>query len=148
MHSNRYWIFFLIAVALVAFGFGANAAWQLRRYFALDAQAPSMELSWTVKSKMGDRYYLLGKSSFQVKETRYSGETLVEKPMFRNLWSANSFIEEIKDQSRLVYYSRVQPQINTLERHFPLKEVLSAAALLVLFLYFLGLGYYVGLRNR
>ena len=148
MHSNRYWIFFLISVAAITFGFCGNAAWQLYRFWAHDATVTTTSIQWRVESKIGDRYYLVGDYTFEVEGKSFTGQTLLEKPLFRNLWSANQAIEDIGDASRPVYFASKNPILNTLDLHFPLKEALSAAALLGLMLYFLGLGYYVALQKR
>jgi len=148
MHPNRYWIFFLVSVALVAIGFGGSAAWQLYRYRAYNATIQPTTLNWTVESKIGDRYYLVGEYSFEVEGKSFAGKTLLEKPLFRNLWSANQAIDEMGDSLRPVYFVSHKPEISTLNRHFPLKEVISAAALMALLLYFLCLGYYVAIKRR
>lgn len=148
MHSNRYWFFFLLFVASVTLWFASVATVRLYRYYSLDSRALAQEVTWTVESKIGDRYYLVGTYRFQVGEKSYTGQTLMERRIFRNQWSAMQAIDEYRSRKWPVYFRSSKPEVSTLFKHFPLKETFSALSLVAILLYFIVVGYYVGAKER
>jgi hypothetical protein len=145
MHRNPFWILFLSLLVLGIGGFSVRTGCHLWHYLRLDKQIPAQNIQWSVVSLSDEEFVPFARYYFNVKGISYQGQTLWQET-YLNAWTAQETIARLSASPPLVWFYAPNPEISSLQKHFPLKESLYTLLLWFLGLYFLGLGYYVKLR--
>ena len=148
MHKNRLFLILLTALVLLSLWYTIDAIQHSFEYKKLSAKAKIDEINWSVKQLGSDRFIPLGHYQFSAKETIYSGNSELSRPVYRNAWAIEQSFSDLSGQYKFVWYNPKDPSHNSLQKRFPTRECVSAFVLWVIFLYFLGLGYYVGRRQN
>lgn len=142
MHANRYWWLFLVCIASVVCWKSGVALYRLYGYYRLTAHAEASLSDWSVVKLAEDSYVLKTRYRFQSGQRVFSADYLYYDSPYLNAWGAEKAIGKAPSKGE-VWYSARNPLVSTLQKNYPLKECLSAAALWALLLYFIWLGYYV-----
>jgi len=141
MHANKIWLTFLAAITLAVMWFSWDALTQMRRYYSLQQKTTLLNAEWGLV-KMNEESYRIGvEFSFAFEAKTYRGTEHFQKPLYPNPWAAEYGIKEREGQTNEVWFCPSHPKICSLEKKFPLKELLSALVLLGLWLYFVQLGF-------
>lgn len=145
MHKNRLWIVFLTLVTLTTIWFVGNTVNKLFVYRSYDKTAVINVVDWEVEEMQSDRFQIRGGFLFKGKKHN----SLLQSPRFYNSWSADQYVEKMKDQgSWRIWYVSKDASRATLQKRFPFKECVSTAFLVAILLYFIGLGIYVGKKQN
>ncbi len=144
MHQNNVWKGFLIFVALAALWFSVESLYKLYKYVRLDASTVSESIQWDIEEIGYDRFAPHGNYTFVVDGKPFTGESLLQETTYRNGWVVQEWIAKHSLEPVKIWYSTSDPTHSALQKTFPTKECLSTALLWGLFLYFVGIGYYVG----
>lgn len=143
MHKNRFWLAFLIAIALVVAWYCGVALYKLYRYSKLTAQVSADSIQWGVKSLSDEQYIVKANYTFNVEGKEYRGETNFKDEVFMNAWAVEQTLPKYAQKVWKVWYQPGNFHHSTLQKKFPAKECYSAGAMLLLLLYFIWLGFYV-----
>lgn len=143
MHKNRLWLIFLILFGLATAYYSAIGVHALTTYVRQSKATVPLEVDWSYRKIGSETYAPVATFAFAVDQSTVEGETQLSRPLFRNAMAADQVLEDLEKQSWQVWYNPAYPQQATVERRFPIKQALSATAMLGLFLYFIFLGYYV-----
>lgn len=127
----------LLAIAL---WFTGKAATGLYSYYTLTEQAPIKKIDWSVYEKNSDIFYPIAHYHFAVDGKEYEGETILTEWPYRNAWAVEQGIKNY--DTKYVWYSPKNPVKNSsLQKKFPFKESLYAAIVLLVYFYFIWVGY-------
>ena len=121
------------------------ASLQIRR---LKNVAISSSLDWSVKQINSEEFVPYAHYTFNAGGKLFNGEGVLKSNRARNAWAIEHDISSFGAKPRQIWYNPSDPRQSALQKIFPLKECLSAGALLALWIYFLGLGFYVGKLNH
>lgn len=144
MHKNRAWLAFLTFMLFSALYFCGIALWDLAIYRQQTHMAKPLSLRFNYQEVGKEMYAPLVEYTFNEAGKIYEREESLRAPLARNEFAAQDMLEELKTKQWQIWYSPQAPNRATLQKHFPLKECLTAIALLGLLFYFLSLGFYVG----
>jgi hypothetical protein len=147
MHKNPLWLTFLGIVTLAMFWFAGKGLYHLYIYDTLSASTIVNVTDWSVKEVATDRYAPYAHYSFSVGEKEYKGEDALDYPIYRNAVSMERELPNLSLKSWKGWYNPADPSRSALQKHFPLRELISAALVFGLLLYFIWLGYYVNRKQ-
>lgn len=133
---------FIGVVALCVLGYTCFTLWQYWGYVQLDIERPIQNSEWTVQTKDEETHQLQATYDYIFNDVKYTGKYLFKKPVFINILGAEYAIKAFSSNFQKVWISSGNPSESSLERKFPLKEIVSTAVLWAIFLYFLGLRIY------
>lgn len=105
-------------------------------YLKLDGQTEIIDPQWSIVAVNDERYHPLASYHFKANNRLYDGKTLLSHPFYRNPWSAEKGIQEVIKETHKVWFSSNNPEINALERNFPIKETIYTIILWGLLAYF------------
>lgn len=108
-------------------------------YVRLDKQAPLDQVAWAVESKDDEVHQLKATYQYRVGTTEYAGEYLFKKPVFINSLGAEHAIGDFSGKFHNAWLSSTDPTHSALEKNYPLKELISAAVLWCIVVYFITL---------
>lgn len=148
MHTNYVWLGFLGAAALVILAFCLSTAKELTAYFSVGQASHTEILDWRVQERSNSRFYIIARYRYQVDGKEFESSHTFKDHSLRNPWAAKKKITEMEHRTWTAWYSPKRPHLSTLDRHFPLRRVISSLFLVGIYLYFIGLGYYVGKLTR
>ncbi|CDZ79790.1 hypothetical protein BN1013_00288 [Candidatus Rubidus massiliensis] len=141
---NNSWIwkggYFLLA--LVAIFFTCKAIFKLHDYYSLNVQIAPIAIEFVPISLSLESYYIKSHYSYIYKNKQYSSD-IIFTDYYKNLYAAEKQIEAFKKYPWTIWINSSTPRISTLQKKFPLKELISGGILIGICIYFLGLGYYV-----
>jgi len=144
MNKNPVWLG-MLAIMLVAFCiFAFIAFYQLHTYYSLSEKTNPSKIEWFVEELSSDDFRVGATYSYVIKDQEYTGETIFRDKRFRNPMTADDEWKLKSAKISDVFYNPANPSESSLEKHFPVKNLLYASFLFLLFLYFLGLGIYTG----
>lgn len=142
MHNNLFWRAFLLVILASAFWYTGKASYHYYFYTALSQETAPTAINWSVKELAGDYYIPAAQFTFHVNEKTFQGETDWPAERYLNNWATEQGLVDFSAQRWSVWYDPDNPMHSTLEKRFPLKDILSAAFLWALLCYFLWIGYY------
>lgn len=143
MHKNPLWLIFLAGISLVTLWFCGVAFYRVYQYSRLNGVTDATNITWSILKLDEDNYFPYAHYSYLIREKEYVGEEALKEKEYKNEWAVKESLPEITSKQWQVWYDPYSPAFSSLQRHFPLKEVVSAILLLGIVLYFFGLGYYV-----
>ncbi|MCH9608462.1 MAG: hypothetical protein S4CHLAM45_10380 [Chlamydiales bacterium] len=146
MHRNGIFLGFLLLLVGTTIWFGARAYIAVSNYTKLNTHAMASVEKMEIVEGKGDRYQLIANYFFESKEGLQQGVGVVG-PLYKNPWSAEKGLQKFEGRTWQVWYDEEHPFNSTLNKQFPTKRVTTAVILFGLFLYFLGLGIFVGGRK-
>lgn len=147
MHKNFVWLCFLSLVTGAVGWFTIKTLYSVYLYMLLNAETNAHQINWAVEKLSEDQFTLKANYSFEVKDQTFLGETLFNNDVYLNPYAAEESLKVYSSKDWTVWFSRFYPQYSSLQKNFPLKECISAVILWLIWLYFLGLGYYVTKRK-
>lgn len=148
MHKNFIWLCFLSLIMGAVGWFTLKTLYAVYLYMSLDAATPVESIKWQVDRLNEDRFAVKAEYMFRVKAQTYQGDTTFKNDIYWNPWTAEDALKVYSQKEWTVWYSSRDPHYSSLQKNFPLKESISAIILWVVFMYFLGLGYYVATRKN
>jgi hypothetical protein len=148
MHRNPVWLGFLLLFALVTAWYAGDAIYKIYRYDQLTASVEPSTINLEVVTNGSGRYYYKGIYTVEIDSQTYSGSEQLLQPIFRNQASAEALLQEYLNDPWVVWYAPNNPLHSTIQKNYPLKELIYGLALVALFCYFLWLGFKVADQSR
>lgn len=142
MHNNFYWYVLIAIIALSVFWFVGKFSYAYYKYAALNAKAPVETIEWSVEGLTDEKYVLKGRYTFKIHGESQTGETTLFDRHYWNSKAAASAIPEYSSKNWTVWYQAHNPSHSSLQKYFPLKELLYTFILIGLLAYFIWLGFY------
>lgn len=146
MRKTSYLVAFVLILVGCALWMIIGASSQLRSYFRLSAEVPGELVELEVEEVKKDRYRLQAHYTYTFRETPYVSKNFIGKS-YPNPYAAHQVKKNFEELSIPVWLNPNKPTETTLEHHFPTKVVFSSILLILIVLYFLGLGRYVQSKN-
>jgi hypothetical protein len=143
MHPNKIWLVFLASITLVVIWFSWGTVSHVMHYFSLEKKAKVIDSEWTILKIQDDQYQVQADFTFEYQEKQYRGFDIFEKPIYPNPWAAEYGVKEMKAKELFAWFYPKKPTNSSLEKHFPLKSILSSIILIGLWIYFIWVGFYV-----
>ncbi|MCB1149031.1 MAG: hypothetical protein KDK48_02605 [Chlamydiia bacterium] len=142
MHRNPVWIAFILFVAAITAYFSFVAIKGVYDYSVLSETTTTTEITFSVSQIALDAYAPKASYIFSVHGHSFEGEEIL------STYAANpEYIEELiptlQSSPHAVYYDPEDPEINALEKDFPLAALIKAGLMIALAFYFAWLGFYV-----
>lgn len=147
MKIKGIWVFFLLLVFAFAIWFVVNAGFSLINYYKLSVQVPIEIEEWEVKEFKGSDYAIVAHFSYAYDEKEYKGQERLKR-LYPNPWAAKRALGLMEKEVWHGWINPRAPETIVLEKSFPYKGSISAAVLIGLCAYFIGLGLYVGLKDE
>ncbi len=139
MNKNPIWLAFLALNFAVFLWFFSVASYRTYDYYTLSKETKPLNLKWFVEEISSDDFRVGATYSYLDNQ---SGETIFSDRKFRNPLSADDELKVKESKKFIVYYNPQNINHSSLQKTFPTKECVSAGVLLLLSLYFVGLGMY------
>lgn len=111
------------------------AAYKVYRYTRLQAHTPIENIEWSVKSLSDEQFMVEAHYLFQNEKH----DTLFNR-LYRNPWAAEQAIKQNQGEHWILWYDPYNFSNQTLDKSFPVKNVVSALILIGLLLYFVLFG--------
>lgn len=146
--KKKYIWFFLAFFCLSAFFYTIFATIKLVHFFALKEQVVIESPQWTPYRLVDDHYAAKVNYIYLYQGTLYSGEDILFDPIYRNEQAIIDIIPELNAQTRKVWIDPANPKHSALQKSFPTKESVSLVILWGIFLYFIGLFYYIYRKEK
>lgn len=122
--------------------FSGKSAIQLWSYYALDQQTTAFGVKWMPQVKDEDTVYLEVSYEYQVNDVAYQGTMQTIGPVLRNAWAGERAAKIKNADQWKVWFDSKNPQLSSLIKTFPLKELIYSVILWGLTAYFYILGRY------
>jgi hypothetical protein len=146
MRRNLFWILFISVIFLGVLGYTTHTLIKVWQYMRLDQQTQAQDIRWSILSSNEEAFVPFANYSFIVQDKSYQGQTRWQET-YLNQWTAQEAIMRLEHAPPLVWYDSSSPEISSLQKKFPLKESIYTLMLLILGVYFIGLGYYVNVSS-
>ncbi len=91
---------------------------------------------WKIEEKGEDAFAVRVFYRFYVSEKEFFGETELAKPYFFNRLSAEKAVANLSLQEWIVFFAKIHPEDNTLQRRFPFLSLIHAVLALGVLVYF------------
>lgn len=137
---------FLCIIALSVLGYTFYTISSYREFYQLDEKTPLENITWDIYSKNEETHLFKTSYSYTFQGNHYTGDYLFKKPVFINVLGAKHALEEFSQGYKEAWVSSQHPDRSSLEKHYPLKELVSTAVLWAIFVYFLLLPKYCQYR--
>jgi hypothetical protein len=147
LHRNPIWIAFFALVVLIALFFLFKAGAGVVSYYSYSKSAEAVIKKIEVVEQDPGKFILWARYSFVHEGSEIEGEGLVGGPYY-NKFVAEQKASKLDGVSLRVWFKPKNPQIATFSRVFPIKQLISAAVLVLIAVYFFILGKYVGKRRN
>jgi hypothetical protein len=129
--------FFLLAISGgCALWFAGSSCLDLWTYSRLDVRYPAKIFKWEIERKSASQFVLIAHFIYEVRGETYQGKTRLKKPYYLNEASAEAKVKEFETKCWAVWVDASFPQFSSLERSFPLKNVLYGVICLGILVYF------------
>lgn len=142
MHRNPFWIFFLSSLSLGILCYTFYTSWHWWQFIRLDASTSAEETQWAVVALDDEQFAAFTRYRFRANGKNYEGQ-IVWQETYLNPATAQEAVTRLLQAPIFVWFDASFPEISSLHKELPLKEMIYTALLWILWLYFLGLGYYV-----
>ncbi len=126
----------MILAASIYTGFSLWRYWQ---YVRLDGVAAISSVEWNVHTNSEESHQIKADYTYSYRGHEYSGMTVFAKPVFINHLGAEYALKDFANESHQVYVSTTDPELSSLERNFPMKELISAVILWGIIVYLFSL---------
>lgn len=148
MIVQRWWFLFRFIIALLVASYSGYALWTYWNYSTLDMQVPLKKIRWNILEKNEETFLYQVAYSYNIEEALYESRHTFKKPVFINLLGAEHALADFSKEYLSVWTSSEYPAYSSLQKIFPIKELISAAVLWLIFFYFLFLGKYYVYRYK
>lgn len=148
MHKNPVYLAFLGVLIGISLWYTVDALLDVFAHNKLTHKTEIASVNWEVKKLGSDRFVPTSQYKFQVNGEEYLGETTLFSPIYRNVWGVEQLFGELEEQYQKVWYEGKKPSHNSLQKKFPTKKCVTASVVWIIFIYFLGLGFYIGNKNH
>ena len=133
-------VLFLSSLALLFLSF--KTVYQINNYFTLNSSKRANLEKFEIKVDSKDKYEVLAFYNFEIGDKKfYSIRKFKQK--FLNELTAQDFIQKHSNKDFFIYYNKKNPNIASVERAFPYKNLVYSIITLTIFIYFIILKYYV-----
>jgi len=130
-------IFLLASASLIScLVLGISLGGKLKEYFELSTPAKAQVLSWEIRKKSANLYYLGAHFRYQTTKGVFESFSLWKKSPYPNAESAKNYLSHLKTTPCMCYYSRSNPEYVTLERFFPYNSLFRWLIAAILTFYF------------
>jgi hypothetical protein len=143
MHKNGVWLAFLSVLILITFWFCGKAGFELYDYLSLSRSSNIQHIDWKVQEVKSNHFVICATYDFTVDGIEYNSNTVLSS-IYPNYWAAHSIMQDLMNETRIVWYNPHNVSYSALEKSFPMKASVSAIILISLLVYFIFLGMYVG----
>ncbi|MCE2983959.1 MAG: hypothetical protein LW832_10405 [Parachlamydia sp.] len=134
-HSNPVWKIFILIFATGAFFYTGMALFQIMQYSSLTTLTQPSKTEWKVVPN-GSKFAVQVQFAYLFNGKSYERQEALE-PYYLNPWAAEEALSKLKVQLPPVWIDPSSPQNSVMEKKFPLKTVIYAACLWLLFTYLL-----------
>lgn len=148
MHKNIYWYVLIATIALAVLWFSGKFLYSYYQYSTLTAKAPVESIAWSVEGLTDEKYVLKARYTFRVLNETKSGEAVISDHHYWNQKAAEMDIPDYAKRKWTAWYNPKNPDHSALQKHFPLKDFLSAVFLWGLIGYFIWLGFYASTYRK
>ena len=108
----------------------------------MDQQTTALAVKWMPQVKDEDTVYLKVSYEYQVNDVAYQGTMQTIGPVLRNAWAGERAAKIKNADHWKVWFDSKNPQLSSLIKTFPLKELIYSVILWTLTAYFYILGRY------
>lgn len=133
-------------VAVITLYYTGVAIYRIVNYRSLSEQTNTRHVDWRYEATSSETWAPVGRYTFEVDGHLVTGQTQLNSSLVHNPEALAKSLESLNAERWTVWYDPRHPQHSTLQKILPIKECLSAITLMILLLYFFGLGIYVGKR--
>ncbi len=116
---------------------------QIWRYQSYTSQISPNALTWTTVAVHDERWRPVAHFDYTVNGKRFEQNEVFQGGLYRTPFAAELAIKEINISRPKVWYSPYDPSQATLEKFFPLKKLIYALIVLMLFIYGAWAGHYI-----
>ncbi len=148
MHKNKIWLFFLLLLTLGTLFSLGRASVSLIQYNKLALSTKPASIVWGVEEITEEHFAPLATYTFVYKGHTYQGQDQAKEHHARSAKGVEIELASLTKKPQRIYFDPKHPQVSALQKHFPVKESATSCLLLLLLLYFLGLGLYVGRQTN
>lgn len=148
MIVQRWWFLFRLVIALCVVGYSGYASWIYWNYSSLDAQVPFKKIRWSILERDEETFLYHVSYSYLVEDALYEHNEIFKKPVFINLLGAQHALSDFSKEYSAAWISSKNPSYSSLQKTFPVKELVSTAVLWLIFFYFVFLGKYYVYRYK
>lgn len=134
-------------IALFALWFTAVAVYKYYGYSSLNSRTMANEVSWSVKEINDEKYFLEAHYRYRIEGKEYTGSSVVSDFPYRNSYAAEQAIKENDAKRWTVWYDKNDNGYSALQKNYPAKDVVYAAIMWGLALYFTWLCNYVAKKQ-
>lgn len=132
----RVWVILLILSGAIALWFSWIALEGTWKFLSLNAQAPAKVTHWEVRALPSSRFTVVAKYTYEVSGKQLPGKTIFQHRQFLNQYAAENFGKFVETQRWHAWYKQSRPQLSSLEKEFPQKDLLQALLTVGVFAYF------------
>lgn len=143
MHRNKIWIAFLTLITFAVIWFTWGTANKLKDYLTYTASSDILDINWKIHKINEEKYDLEAVYSYKIDDKIYQNKIIINQEIYQNPWAAEQAVTQQVAKKWKAWYDPNSPTHSTIVKTFPMKELISTAVLLGLWLYFIWLGFYV-----
>jgi hypothetical protein len=111
-----------------------------RQYYAfarLKERTVAHDATWEILKLSTNRFCLGSNYSYTVQGKVYRGRTIFQKAYYLNEYSAKAALDSSAKQNWMVWYDPRYPEISSLQKLFPFKNLIRGGLASLLLIYFL-----------
>jgi len=117
--------------------YSAFALWDYLQFTEWDTKVPLQAIKWEIISKDVDSHTFKANYSYHFNGKDYHKAYVFKKPVFVNLLGAEHALNDFSKDYTTTWISLNHPESSSLQKTYPLKELISTGILWVIFCYFL-----------
>lgn len=142
MQKNTVWLALIVTLTMIVLWYSGKFIYHYYEYMQLSSRAPATEMQWSITAKNNENYLPKANYTFTANGKTYHGSAILEDRGYWNEFAAKQAIQEFTNKKWGIWYNSSDPNISALQKHFPLKDAVSAAIMWTIVFYFVWLGYY------
>jgi hypothetical protein len=146
VYKKAIWVAFILAVLLLAFWLVGKASCEIYRYSQLKISVEADIESWSVREMGSEQFAVIAHYTYFFNGISYTGQGRIGG-IYPNPWAAQEAKSRFIKQKRRVWIAPAHPERSVVEKHFPMKRVISAGVVIGLVIYFLILTVYVKVKT-
>ena len=132
MKKNLMFRVIFLTLVLSASVFTYNSLSKLYKTINLDKTSPVKNLSVKPKALSDEQWILISNYNYLT----YEGEEKLDTSVFKNEWAAQEEAKKLEKNTQWVWYDSHNPQISSLQKNMPTKQIIYTLILWGLVAYF------------
>ena len=135
--TNIIWYFFISLSCFIALWFSSKTFIDIVRYQRLEKIAPIIVTRWEIEEKKEGIFFVGASYKYKVENEDFEGKATFSRKFF-NYHAAFDYLNKLAQKKDLVaWYSKKNVRKATLEKHFPVKNLVYAVVSTAIFIYFI-----------